>query len=110
VPNDPGGYRIEARIPEDDTLLAEEGFVVESGGDELADPRPNPGLLRALSEATGGSAYREDAMPSLSALDRTRARSLGSVVRAPFASGWAFATLLVLFAAEWITRRAWGLR
>ena len=110
-PAHPGGYRVVARLPGSAETLAEEGFVVEAGGDELADPRARPDHLRALAEATGGSFYESpDAAPPLAELDSTRTRSLGTTKLAPFASPWAFLVVILLFGAEWILRRTWGRR
>lgn len=111
LPEQQGAYRIEARLAgTTDDPLAEEWLVVEAGGDELADPRPDPALLAALSEATGGTHYAEEDAPSLSDLDTTRTRSLGLATREPFASIWAFVLLVGAFAAEWFLRRRWGRR
>jgi len=111
APVDPGAYRVALRAEADDRVLAEEGFVVEAGGDELADVRPRPSLLREVSEVTKGTFFAspEDA-PGLEELDRSRTRALGTVVRAPFASPWFFLVVALLLATEWSARRAWGLR
>ena len=98
------------RDPQPDTTLAEEGFLVEAGGDELADPRPRAATLREIAAVTGGTAYRESDPPRLDQFDRTRARALGSVTIAPFAAAWFFAVVVALFGAEWSLRRRWGLR
>lgn len=111
VPAEPGAYRIEAWLAGRDAPLAEEWLVVEAGGDELADPRARPALMRALAEASGGTFVSDpDDAPSLSSFDSTRTRSLGLAERAPFATVWAFLALSALFAAEWILRRRWGRR
>src|SRR5690606_2971634 len=91
-----------------DEALAEEWLVVEAGGDELADPRANPELLAALSEATGGTHHAAEDAPSLSDFDTRRARSLGLAIRAPFASVWAFVVLAAAFGFEWFLRRRSG--
>jgi hypothetical protein len=109
-PHRVGGYRAIARLADSTETLADEGFVVESGGDELADPRARPELLRDLSRATEGRAYDVANAPDLARFDTTRTRSLGVTTFAPFASVWAFLGVLALFAAEWIARRAWGRR
>ncbi len=110
-PGHPGGYRAVARALDADEPLAEEGFVVEAGGDELADPRPRPELLRRLAEATGGTFHDDpDEAPALADFDSTRTRSLGTTRIAPFASWWAFLIVVALFAAEWMVRRTWGRR
>ncbi len=107
----PGGYRVRA-TPEGETeALAEEVFVVEAGGVELADPRPRPDLLRALAEATSGTFTGDpDDAPALDRLDTTRVRSLGTSTARPFASALAFLALLATFGLEWILRRRWGAR
>ena len=110
VPHDPGAYRLAVRDPQADSTLAEQGFLVEAGGDELADPRPRATTLREIAAVTGGSAYRESDPPRLDRFDRTRARALGSVTTAPFASAWFFACVVLLFGLEWSLRRRWGLR
>jgi len=86
-------------------------FVVESGGQELADPRPRPDLLRELAARTGGEIFEDpEQAPDLERFDATRVRSLGVVTERPFASVWAFFALIALFGAEWILRRRWGAR
>jgi hypothetical protein len=110
VPQDPGAYRLAVRDPKSDAIIAEQGFAVEAGGDELADPSPRPDVMREIAEATGGSFHRAEDAPGLDELDRTRTRALGTAVRAPFASPWFFALLIALFGVEWVLRRAWGLR
>lgn len=110
VPEAPGAYRLAVRDPQSDAIVAEQGFAVEAGGDELADPRPRPDVMREIAAATGGSFHRDGDAPKLAEFDRTRTRALGTVVRAPFASPWFFAVLVALFGVEWMLRRAWGLR
>ncbi len=111
LPDETGAYRVEARLADRTDALAEEWLVVEAGGDELADPRSDPQLLRALATATGGDFFaRPEDAPALEELDTTRTRSLGIAERAPFASLWAFLALVGLFVAEWLLRRRWGRR
>ena len=110
APKSPGAYRLAVIDPETHGTLAEQGFIVEAAGDELADPRPRPELLHAIANATHGKFFADPAEVKLEELDRTRARSLGTTVTAPFSSGWFFAFLLLAFGAEWALRRAWGLR
>jgi hypothetical protein len=109
APRAPGAYRL-AVVDQARGVLAEQGFLVEAAGDELADPQPQPELLRAIADVTRGKYFADPRDVQLDALDRTRARSLGTDVRAPFSSAWFFAFLLLSFAAEWALRRAWGLR
>ena len=110
VPDDPGAYRLAVRDPSSSAIIAEQGFVVEAGGEELADPRAQPDLMRQIARATGGSWKLAADGPKLDDFDSTRARALGTVVHAPFASPWFFLVLVVLFASEWGLRRAFGLR
>lgn len=111
APSEPGGHRVTVRLDGANDAIAEEVFVVETGGNELADPRPNPELLRELAEQTGGEFFADPSeAPDLDALDATRVRSLGMTTARPFASVWAFIMLVGLFSAEWILRRRWGAR
>jgi uncharacterized membrane protein len=108
-PEEPGAYTVAA-LPEGTTSpLAEAVFVIETGGDELADPRAHPEILAAISAATGGTHHASpDDAPPLARFDATRTRSLGMVVRAPFAR-WPFVLLVaLLFGAEWFVRRRWA--
>jgi uncharacterized membrane protein len=111
APPDPRGYAVGVGREGQPAPLAEENFVVDAGGDELSDPRSRPDWLRSLATASGGRfVAAASSAPGLAEFDRSRAQALGTVVRAPFASAWYFAFLVVLLAAEWALRRAWGLR
>jgi hypothetical protein len=110
APKSPGAYRLAAVDPETHATLAEQGFIVEAAGDELADPRARPELLRGVASATHGKYFADPNDVKLEDLDRTRARSLGTTINAPFSSAWFFGFLLLAFAVEWALRRAWGLR
>jgi uncharacterized membrane protein len=108
-PEEPGAYTVAA-VPEGAAgPLAEAVFVVETGGDELADPQAHPETLAAISAATGGAHYDSpDDAPPLARFDATRTRSLGVVAHAPFAR-WPFVLLVaLLFGAEWFVRRRWA--
>lgn len=106
-----GGYRVLARRASpsgeraNEEALAEEVFLVELGGDELADPRPNEALMRALAERTSGRfTALADAGP-LAGFDASRTR-VREITRARPFSGVPFVALvLVLFGIEWILRR-----
>ncbi len=119
-----GRARIELNVPEragayvlavmSDTAkqpLAEQGFVVEAGGDELADPRARPDWMREIAAATSGESFSSNGdPPSLDGLPSMRTRVLGSDIYSPFASPWFFAILVALLALEWTMRRRFGLR
>lgn len=112
APASAGGFRVRVTgRSHGEDVLAEEPFVVETGGDELADPRARPELLEELSRATEGAHYRgEDGVPALSELDATRVRTLGTDLVRPFASAWALLLVAGVLGIEWILRRRWGVR
>jgi hypothetical protein len=110
VPDDPGAFRLAVRDPASAAIIAEQGFVVEAGGEELADPSAQPELMRQIARATGGSWKLAADGPKLDEFDSTRSKALGTVIKAPFASPWFFLVLVALFASEWGLRRAFGLR
>jgi uncharacterized membrane protein len=111
APTRPAAYTLAVSLEGSSPPLAEQGFIVEAGGDELADPRARPELLRKLAAATGGHFFATPRdLPSADSLPSTRTRVLGTDVYAPFASGWFFALFVVLFGSEWWLRRRFGLR
>ncbi|MBX3271604.1 MAG: hypothetical protein KF729_15165 [Sandaracinaceae bacterium] len=108
LPDRPGAYRVEARRAGRDSGVAEEWLVVETGGDELADPRADAALLRRLAQATGGEHWaRPEDAPALERIDATRRRSQGVDRTAPLSSPWAFVVVVGAFVAEWVLRRRW---
>lgn len=113
APQEPGAYRLAVlgAEPEGDAPpLAEEGFVVESGGDELANPFAQPETLRAIADATGGTAYSSADAIDLKSLDRGRAQVLTSEQRNPLTTVAFFAIAALCLGSEWLLRRRWGLR
>lgn len=122
VPDEPGGYRIVAerrassdgRVARpltdrasDPRVLAEEVFVVETGGEELADPRAPPDLLRELAARTGGTFTSLESAGALGRFDASRARVRELIRRRPFANPWVVLAAIALFGVEWIARRRW---
>lgn len=109
-PSRPGAYRLRLVDGTTASVLAESAFVVETGGDELADPRADAATLARLASASRGR-HVEDARsaPSLASFDSTRERSLGIVPHAPFRSPLALLALLGLLVGEWWARRRLGL-
>jgi hypothetical protein len=83
---------------------------VETGGDELADPRARPDWLREIARVTSGGSYTARNAPRIDALPSTRTRVVGSDVYSPFASPWFFLVVVVLLGVEWFARRRFGLR
>lgn len=121
APPSAGGYRVRVRATpregavvgagSEAEVVAEEPFVVETGGDELADPRADPELLAALASATEGTAFRSpDDAPNLDAFDATRVRTLGTETEPVLATWWALLLLVSVLGGEWILRRRWGIR
>lgn len=110
-PERAGAYALSVKKEGTAEVLAEQGFVVETGGDELADPRARPDWMREIARATSGTYHASGTSPpALDRLTSTRTRVLGSDVHSPFASGWYFALLIGLLALEWTLRRRFGLR
>jgi uncharacterized membrane protein len=111
APPRPAAYTLAVFSESEPEAIAEQGFIVEAGGDELADPRARPDLMRAIAAATGGEYFASPAaLPELSALPSTRTRILGSEVHAPFSSAWFLVLFLAAAGAEWWLRRRSGLR
>ena len=114
-PADPGAYQIRVRARANDgeepAPTASIPFVVEAGGDELADPRPDPDYLRRVAQAAGGRFFASpEELPELDTLEAVRLRRQGAVLRAPFASPFVVLGLGLVFALEWWIRRRWGQR
>ncbi len=121
APSEPGGYRIVVDRAEPSATrraasgaadaspehLAEDVFLVELGGDELADPRPDGALLRALAERTSGRFSTLADVGPLSSFDASRSRVREIVRRRPFGEPIFVLGLVVLFGLEWILRRRW---
>jgi uncharacterized membrane protein len=111
APERAGAYLLVVRRDGSNQPLAEQGLVVETGGDELADPRARPDWMREIADATDGRAFASDSdPPALDQLPSTRTKVLGSDIYSPFASPWFFVILVAILALEWTTRRRFGLR
>jgi uncharacterized membrane protein len=111
APRRPAAYGLALYKEGASTPLAEQGFVVEAGGDELAEPRARPELLEQMAEATGGEYFASlSELPDAARLPSSRAKSLGNETYSPFGSVWAFLGLLGVLGAEWWLRRRAGLR
>jgi hypothetical protein len=63
------------------------------------------------SAATGGQAYASiDDVPPLARLDASRARARALTVQRPLGGMGGFLALVVVFGAEWLSRRRLGRR
>lgn len=110
---DPGVYRLTADARAGSTLLGSASAALLAGGAdvEMADPRQNDSALQRVAAASGGAVIEPDAIGSL--VDRLRAGAPAAALtvrRDLWHTGWSFAAILSLLAAEWILRRRWGLR
>ena len=116
APQAPGAYRVRAKVsreegsqPAEEVPEAEEAFVVEAAGQELAQPFPNRPLLAEIAERTGGTVYEPDDIDPAS-IARTRSKVLGVSRERMLGQPMFFAVLAALFMVEWVLRRRWGLR
>jgi len=111
APARPAAYTISVQEEGSAQVLAEQGFVVEAGGDELADPRARPDVMSEIARETGGLSFTSPGeLPAAERLPSSRTRAVGNDISAPFSSVWAFAGLIALFGTEWWLRRRSGLR
>jgi uncharacterized membrane protein len=109
----PGLYRVRAEARQGATLLgvADRWFYVGGSDPEYADPRLNEGFLRRLARQSGGQYVpMAEADRALSALSSSAPQTLEPERRDLWHEPWAFAFVLLLLAAEWVVRRAWGMR
>jgi hypothetical protein len=77
----------------------------------MTDPRLNEDTLQRVARASGGAVLSAGDTGGL--LDRLNSAAPAAVLalrRDLWHTGWSFAILAALLAAEWLTRRAWGLR
>jgi len=109
----PGLYRVRAEARQGATLLgvADRWFYVGGSDPEYADPRLNEGFLRRLARQSGGQYVPASEVDrALSALSSSVPQTLEPERRDLWHEPWAFALVLLLLAAEWVVRRAWGMR
>jgi hypothetical protein len=111
APRRPAAYTLALYAEGASAPLTEQGYVVEAGGDEFAEPSAKPELLQQLSDATGGQYFSSlSELPDAAQLPSSRAKSLGNQIYSPFGSAWAFIGLVAVFGVEWWLRRRAGLR
>jgi len=108
-----GIYRVTADARRGQTSIGNAGGTVLVGGvdPEMTDPRLNEEALQRVARASGGLVIGADDVQTL--IDRLAAGApvAALAVRQDlWNTGWSFALIAILLAAEWLTRRYWGLR
>jgi hypothetical protein len=125
VPSQPGRFRATARVPRAGvyrvtadarrgraTLGSAAGSVLAGGVDpEMTDPRLNEDTLSRVARASGGQVLSAGDEATLVDRLRTGVPAAAQAVRRDlWHTGWSFAIIALLLAAEWLLRRTWGLR
>jgi uncharacterized membrane protein len=108
-----GVYRVAADARHGQTPLGTSAGTMLVGGvdPEMTDPRLNEDTLQRVARASGGAVLAASDTQGL--IDRL---SVGAPAAALalrkdlWHTGWSFGILVALLAAEWLTRRRWGLR
>jgi hypothetical protein len=110
---EPGIYRVAVEARQGQTPLGSQtGTLLVGGVDpEMTDPRLNEDTLQRVARASGGAVL--DPAESAGLLSRLSAAAPAAALAARrdlWHTGWSFAVLAALLAAEWLFRRASGLR
>ncbi|HXG53306.1 MAG TPA: glutamine amidotransferase [candidate division Zixibacteria bacterium] len=113
-----GSYRVEAEAALAGRTLGRDrsAFSVAAGYHESEDGRPRPELLERISRSSRGEHFtieqwNEKALEKIAA--RLEGQAPSRIVERRqtrlWSTPWIFSLALVLLAAEWWTRRKWGL-
>jgi uncharacterized membrane protein len=109
-----GVYRVAAEARRGPAALGEaaSGTMLVGGVDpEMTDPRLNEDTLQRVARASGGAVLAlGDTAGLLARLDAGLPAAVAAVRRDLWHTGWSFALLAGLLAAEWLFRRASGLK
>jgi len=112
----PGDYALVARASQDGRLIGTDasGFSVGDLGPEFQQPTMDIGLLRAITERTGGKFYRSresgDVVEDLRRVPSFAPRSVESRADTPlWHVPWILAAALTAFAVEWFLRKRSGM-
>ena len=108
-----GVYRVVADARRGQAPLGTASGTLLVGGvdPEMTDPRLNEDTLQRVTRASGGAILAAgDTAGLLAKLDAGLPAAVASVRRDLWHTGWSFAVLAGLLAAEWLFRRASGLR
>jgi len=110
---EPGIYRVSVDARQGQTSLGSSlGTMLVGGVDpEMTDPRLNEDTLQRVARASRGAVIPAgDINALLARLDESAPAALLALRKDLWHTGWSFAILAGLLAAEWLTRRRWGLR
>jgi uncharacterized membrane protein len=108
-----GVYRVaaEARVGTSTLGSATSAVLVGGVDPEMTDPRLNEDTLTRVARASGGQLLTAGDEVTLVDRLRTGAPAAALAVRSDlWHTGWSFAIIALLLAAEWLLRRSWGLR
>jgi len=108
-----GIYRVTADARRGQTSIGNAGGTVLVGGvdPEMIDPRLNEDALQRVARASGGLVIGgDDAQTLIQRLTAGAPIAALAVRQDLWNTGWSFALIAILLAAEWLTRRYWGLR
>ena len=108
-----GVYRVSVDARRGQAALGSSSGAMLVGGvdPEMTDPRLNEDTLQRVTRASGGAILATgDTAELLSRLDAGIPAAVAAVRRDLWQTGWSFALLTGLLAAEWLFRRASGLR
>jgi uncharacterized membrane protein len=111
--SEPGIYRVAVDARSGSTALGSSGATMLVGGvdAEMVDPRLNEDTLQRVARASGGAVIAAgDTQGLLARLDAGAPAAVLAQRRDLWHTGWSFALLAVFLAAEWLLRRASGLR
>jgi uncharacterized membrane protein len=114
--SEPGIYRVSVEARQGQTALgtAVQSLLVGGIDPEMTDPRVNEDTLQRVARASGGAFFAlADVGKAAGLIDRLQAGVPAAAMalrRDLWSTGWSFAVLAGLLAAEWVYRRACGLR
>lgn len=110
-----GVYRVAAEVAarQGQTPLGTSTATMLVGGvdPEMTDPRLNEDTLQRVARASGGAVLAAgDTSGLVDRLNGIAPAAALALRKDLWHTGWSFGILAALLAAEWLTRRAWGLR
>ncbi|MBM4357773.1 MAG: hypothetical protein FJ096_06655 [Deltaproteobacteria bacterium] len=108
-PLEAGGYTATVRLDRQGrSAPSRHDFACEAGGDEWADPRPDPTRLESIAQATGGIAVAPDGITKLPQPRATRVVAERRVEA--WLPAWMWTALAAaLMGGHWVARRRDGL-